>query len=63
MFHSFDQRPDFAEMFVGVGASRVRDMFDQQSPRLASSSSMRSTLSAGTAVTGWAADTTSASKP
>ena len=39
---------DFVEMFVGVGASRVRDMFEQaKKTRLASSSSTRSTRSAG----------------
>src|SRR3569833_1500187 len=38
---------DFVEMFVGVGASRVRDMFEQaKKTRLASSSSTRSTPSA-----------------
>lgn len=35
---------DFVEMFVGVGASRVRDMFEQAKKRhRASSSSMKST--------------------
>ncbi len=37
---------DFVEMFVGVGASRVRDMFEQAKKHArASSSSMKSTLS------------------
>ena len=55
---------DFVEMFVGVGASRVRDMFEQAKKHApASSSSTRSTPSAATVAPGWAAATTSASRP
>ena len=54
---------DFVEMFVGVGASRVRDLFDQAKQNApASSSSTRSTPSAATAAPAWAAATTSASR-
>ena len=56
---------DFVEMFVGVGASRIRDMFErsQENMLLASSSWMRSTLSAAIAVLASAEDMMSASKP
>ena len=55
---------DFVEMFVGVGASRVRDLFDQGKKHApASSSSTRSTPSAASVVPAWAAATTSANRP
>ena len=54
---------DFVEMFVGVGAARVRDMFEQAKKNApASSSSTRSTPSAAIAAPAWAAATTSASR-
>ena len=55
---------DFVEMFVGVGAARVRDLFEQAKADGArrSCSSTRSTPSAVTAAPGSAAATTSASR-
>ena len=54
---------DFVEMFVGVGARRVRDLFEQaKKTRPASSSSTRSTPSGATAAPASAAATTSASR-
>ena len=55
---------DFVEMYVGVGASRVRDLFDKpKRPCPASSSSMRSMPWAVSAAQVWAAATTSGSRP
>jgi replication-associated recombination protein RarA len=55
---------DFVEMFVGVGASRVRDMFEQaKKQRRASFSSTKSTRWAVIVVPAWAVVTTSASRP
>ena len=55
---------DFVELYVGVGASRVRDLFDQaQKSAPASSSSTRSTPWAASAARAWAAATTSGSRP
>jgi cell division protease FtsH len=45
---------DFVEMFVGVGASRVRDMFEQAKKPPASSSSMKSMRSVASVAPGWA---------
>ena len=54
---------DFVELYVGVGASRVRDLFDQAKKNAPpSSSSTRSTRWAASGVPAWAADTTSGSK-
>lgn len=55
---------DFVEMFVGVGASRVRDMFEQAKkmhPVL--SLSMKSMLLDAIGVPDWEAETMNASKP
>ena len=55
---------DFVEMFVGVGASRVRDMFEQaKSMRLASSLSTRLTRLVATVAPVWAVVTMSVSRP
>ena len=55
---------DFVEMYVGVGASRVRDLFKEASKMApASCSSTRSTPSARAATTASPAATTSGSRP
>ena len=54
---------DFVEMFVGVGASRVRDLFQQaKDAALPSSSLTRSMLLVASAALAWAAVMTSASR-
>ncbi len=54
---------DFVEMFVGVGAARVRDMFENAKKNApASSSSTKSMPSAASVAPAWAVATTSASK-
>ena len=50
---------DFVEMFVGVGASRVRDMFEQAKKHAPSTKSTRSDV---IAARGWAAATTNANR-
>ena len=55
---------DFVEMFVGVGASLVRDMFEQAKKHArASSSSTKSTPSVAIVAPAWAVAMTSASRP
>ena len=54
---------EFVELFVGVGASRVRDLFTKaKAPLRPSSSSTRSTRSGGSEARVWAEATTSASR-
>jgi cell division protease FtsH len=55
---------DFVEMFVGVGAARVRDLFEQaQQQAPASFSSTNWTPSGGSGACIWELSTTSASRP
>lgn len=55
---------DFVEMFVGVGAARVRDMFENaKRMHLASSSLTRLMLWAANVAPVWVAVTTNANKP
>ena len=55
---------DFVEMFVGVGASRVRDLFDQGQSALPRPSCLLMRLTRWVAIAArvWAADTTNASR-